>query len=239
MQNLVITAHLARGFVAYDNWSPCLDSLIQLAILDERGLRSPNPSPEEVAQNQPLLDEATPLASVTLGDFRLWSASAPHYELMAQQTTTYYKRWTGHETGLDWGGKKPAWNESAGFHKNYNLPNYGRITPAVCWFVRGDRAEILRLLAGIPAIGKKISQGNGLVSHWSADEVEADYSIVASGRLSKIVPVAAAKDLDVDLTGCAIARRTYAPPYWQTANAINCWMPCANVWEPKRERDRA
>lgn len=232
MEPLMITAHLARAFVAYDQWTPAIDSLIQSVLLEEKGLRSANPSPEEVAANQHVLDLITPIATHTFGDLQILAASAPHYELAAQQTTTYYKRWTGHDSGLDWGKKQPKWNESAGFFKNYNLPNYSRVAQSVHWFVVGDRAELTRILttANVLAIGKKSSQGHGMVVDWQVTPIAADASIICGGNLAKIVPAALAPHLPADaIAGCAIAHRTWHSPYWMVANATACLMPAHNV----------
>lgn len=237
----MITAHLGRAFVAYDQWSPAIDSMMQLFLLEEKGLKFGRPSVEDIIEGEPLMESITPLAKHRLGDVQVWAASAPHYELKAQQTTTYYKRWTGHETGLNWGKAKPKWNESAGLFKNYNLPNFGRVAQFIHWFVLGDRAELTRIftVSNFPAIGKKTSQGNGMVLNWSVTPIAEDASLVCAGKLARIVPATAASHLpESAIAGCPIAHRTWHPPYWMVHFATDCIMPIDNV-AIADERNRA
>lgn len=93
MDNLQIIAHMATPLVAYDNWSPSLDALIEYQLLDKLGLITPNPTIADAEKNLPLIFNDMPIARPVLNSEWYWAVSSPHYIENHQQTTRFRKRW--------------------------------------------------------------------------------------------------------------------------------------------------
>lgn len=95
-----------------------------------------------------------------------------------------------------------------GIHKNYDMPISVTVTPKISWIVVGDKKEIGLLLKEITHIGKKGSQGYGIVKKWSVE--------LTDEKGERHFPVEEIKEGDV------AEFAAYKPPYWLPQNVKLC-----------------
>ena len=116
---------------------------------------------------------------------------------------------------------------TSGPYKMVHRPQRVRLIDRVCWFVRGNRREMNKLLKSVPAIGQHRGIGYGLVGHWDFEETGQDYSIFAPCDnkmiLMKTVPVGA--DLN-NVYGYRLSIGGFVAPYWHQENFGEVAIPC-------------
>ena len=115
----------------------------------------------------------------------------------------------------------------SGEFKRYDMPMPYTSAEKIIFYANGNKAEIERLLAYIPGIGKKRTQGYGNVRSWYVEELDHDLSIVKDGMPMRPIPVyeAAPFNLKCDVVMLFATR----PPYWHRANLTKCFMPLCKV----------
>ena len=225
MANLQVTAHLACGFAAFDDWSPDLAGLLEWLLLDGVGMVSPNPTIADVEASRPIVDERMPLVKAEIGGEWYWAASSPCYSYATEVTDKFRKRWA---PGIDsptpnWGKRKAKWSGSEGHEKAYDLPLYVRITDQVTWYVVGNRNKVDALLQGCTGIGKKRAHGHGQVTKWEVKEIGNDWHLFGpNGELMRPIPLTALPETPIDF---AIRDWGWRPPAWLPANKTRCAMP--------------
>lgn len=227
MKNLKITAHLASSLAAYDDFSPSLDSLLEWLWLDARGLAQPNPDSES------LIEAPIPLAKGEVSGEWYWQVSSPVYQIEAEETSRFRKRWDPELFGhINWGKRKARIDTSQGPEKNYDLPLYLRSTSAIAWYAVGDADGVRELLAGCRGIGKKRSQGWGQITRWQVEEIEHDWHLWGPGnQLMRPMPVRLMTQalLQQRIDGSFLLHWGWRPPGWHQANRELCVMPTNNV----------
>lgn len=115
---------------------------------------------------------------------------------------------------------------ASGPYKSRYVPLRIRLIDRVCWFVRGDRKEINKLLKKIVSLGHLRNIGYGIITEWEYEEFEEDNSIFALHKgkrvLMKTIQVEAAK-------GATGFRHSYGgafPPYWHPETFRKVAIPC-------------
>jgi hypothetical protein len=116
---------------------------------------------------------------------------------------------------------------TSGPYKMRYAPVRARLIDRVCWFFRGDKYEIRRVLKSVLAIGQYRKIGYGMVSSWEYTEMEKDYSIFADSEggkvLMKTIPAGG------DMAGITGYRKSFGgglPPYWHPENYMEIAVPC-------------
>lgn len=226
MDNLQIIAHMATPLVAYDDWSPSLDALIEYQLLERLGLIEPNPTEASIIKNLPILFEQMPIARKMLNGEWYWAVSSPRYIENHQQISRYRKRWDKQELHLDWGKKRAKVNGSEGHFKAYDLPRYDREMQTIHWFCIGDRDSIADLLQFVTNLGKKRSQGCGQVHKWEVLPFEHDWHLWRGDSLARPMPV----NMIEQPQSINMMNWGWRPPTWLAANKSMCYMPTDNVW---------
>jgi len=116
---------------------------------------------------------------------------------------------------------------ASGPYKMRYVPERIRLIDCVCWFVRGDRKEIHKLVKSVYAIGKHRNIGYGQVEDWTFEETEEDYSISAlrQGKpvLMKIIPFGSECQ---NMTGYKHSFGAANMPYWHPENYREIASPC-------------
>ena len=225
MDNLRVTAYLLNGFAAFDDWSPDLAGLLEWLILDARGMAAPNPTAEDVEASRPIVDGHMPLKRAEICREWYWATSAPCYTYRCEFADRFRKRWA---PGIDspnpsWGKRKAKWIGSEGQEKNYDLPNYIRVTDAITWYCQGDAEGIQGLLQGCTGIGKKRAHGHGQITRWEVTDHGDDWHLFGSGgQLMRPIPISAMPAVPCDF---AIRDWGWRPPAWLPANKTRCAMP--------------
>ena len=198
-----------------------MDALLIKLLLDERGLATSNPTPEDVAQNQAVVDQYIPIGKGLVGANKdwYWQVSSPCYLYQAEVTETIRRRWDQQERNLDWQGKRRSWSTSETHTKSWEVLIQERDTPRVDWFCLGEKDEILRLLALCQAIGKK---RRTQVSTWECEEVAEDWHLWRNGQLMRPVPLELLEQAPLSF---AIRQWAWRPPTHLPENVAKCAMP--------------
>lgn len=111
-------------------------------------------------------------------------------------------------------------NATSGQFKSARLPLRVVDTDCVVWFAelrkkqgRSPKSELRRILRkSIPAIGKKTSQGFGVVAEWVIEDSDLDASWIYNGVLMRPLPVSLVLD---QTAGCRRDFGAVSSPYWQ------------------------
>lgn len=130
----------------------------------------------------------------------------------------------------------------SGAYKSRFAPERIRLVDRVCWFVRGDRKEIKKILKDIHAIGKDRNIGYGFVWQWTFDEMAEDYSIFApyphdqhdshnqhndKQVLMRTIPLNNNSNNNLNnICGYKLSFGGYKPPYWHPAFQMEIAVPC-------------
>lgn len=227
MRSLKIVAEIATPLAVEDDWSPAIDAILQYLILDAEGRLNPNPTTEQLLQENTDL----PLGKVEAGNDWYWKVSSPYYQVLAEEITHYRKRWEPDNGMVNWGKKKAKVVTSEGPTKAYNLPLYLRVCSTVTWFVVGDKERIETLLSRCPGIGKKHAHGYGQVIRWSVTPIVEKWDLLsAEGRVVRPVPI------PLVITDSRLRKESFMgmlwgirPPYWHQVSQRLCAMPTGNV----------
>jgi hypothetical protein len=218
MKPLRVTAHLGTKLAVSDDWSPSLDALLIKLLLDERGLATSNPTPEDVAANQPIIDAAMPIQKAKIKGEWYWATSSPFYLYDDEPIDRIHRRWDCQERNLDWQGKRRNWSGSEGHTKAWTVLIQERSTPRIDWYCVGDCAEILRLLRLCDALAKK---RRTQVMRWQVEPWD-DWHLWRDGELMRPVPL---ELLDTPPLSFAIRQWAWRPPTHLPENLAKCAMP--------------
>lgn len=218
MQPLKVTAHLATKLSVNDDWSPSLDALLIKLLLDERGLATSNPKPEEVSRNQPVIDAHIPIAKGDISDEWYWQTSSPCYLWDSDSIETIHKRWDQQERNLDWKGKRRNWSTSETNTKSWTILIPERSTPQIDWYCVGDADEILRLLSLCEGLGKK---RRTQIASWEVTPIVEDWHLWREGQLMRPMPM----DLIEAPKEFVIRNWAWRPPTHLPENTTRCFMP--------------
>ena len=116
---------------------------------------------------------------------------------------------------------------SSGPYKMRYAPIRVRLIDRICWFFRGDKYEIRRILKSVLTIGQYRKIGYGIVRLWEYEETEKDFSIFAESEdgniLMKTIPSGG------ELVGVSGYRRSFGgafPPYWHPETYMEIAVPC-------------
>jgi len=105
---------------------------------------------------------------------------------------------------------------ASGRYKSYRMPIFYRHALKISWYAIGEPERISRLLPHMTHIGKKTSQGFGVVNEWKVEQVDKDMSVYGpDGRLVRSVP-------SNEGTGILCGFR---PSYWLPKNQTLCKTP--------------
>lgn len=223
MEALRITATLGNALAVSDDWSPSLDALLIKFLLDERGLGTGNPTIDDVAMHQSIVDAHMPIKKGTIGNDWYWQTSSPCYLYESEQIERIHGRWDCQDKNLDWEGKRRKWTTSEGAQKAWTILIPERITPRIDWYCTGDADEILRILSLCDAIGKK---KRTQVTKWEATEWYDWHLWDDSGRMMRPMPSELMNKAPLDF---AIRTWAWRPPTHLPENRANCIMPIGNA----------
>jgi hypothetical protein len=219
------TAHLSTPLAVSDDWSPALDALVDLLVLQHKApeLCCPHPSIEMVRKSEIVLEKYHPIEFSELGGERFRACSSPHYFLNRENTNRFRKRWDYQEKHLDWGKKKAKFSTSEGHTKSYDLPLYLRNIDQIDWFCRGDRDKLEKYLSRVRYIGKKRSYGYGRIDQWEIAEFNRDWSLMRGESIARPVPLQLLPDHQYE--GNTIMKWGWRSPYWLPENQEVCILP--------------
>jgi len=218
-----ITAELADGRVATTDGHLPIDSIMSYAWMKLN-------KPEELYTNNP---DAMTIEEMIRPDLPLelrerdgewyWSASFAVYEDREEWLAYWHKRFDK-EFEKYLGGRKKTFSPQSGKYKSYRMPLPGDLTERIAWYCYGNPKETLQLLidASITHIGKKRSQGFGLIKKWAVEEIDTDYCTFGPEHelMRSILPL-----YDSDVKSFVIRNCGIRPPYWHKDNNFRCMVP--------------
>jgi len=225
---LQITAYLAAPLAVTDNFSPAIEGIIEYSIREYLGLLDPNPIK---------LEDITPVTLPLQQHLKgFYYCSSPHYLVERESQSRYRKRWDYQERHLDWGNKKAKFSGSDGQFKSYDLPLFLRHTTRIDWFVVGNFDEILSALDRVTHLGKKRSQGFGLVEKWVVKSIDQDWSLWGNkGQIMRPIPASIYQDVFHKPLPPDLVLTAWRLPSWHVENQTLCVVPKGNV-QQKIER---
>ena len=194
------------------------DGLIAICVANEMGLKDTKYNPD-IKLKLPI-DYDTEL--------ELYKASCGFYA-GKESTEKWYKRWDSeNEQYLELNKKIET---GRGKYKNYAMPIRICNAKNITFYARADKNEMQRLLnAHIHTIGKKSSQGYGIVREWVITEIDRDNSFVfENGDLARQIPFEKAQILIkrgvINLDTKQSKMMTYVFPYWDISKQVQCFVP--------------
>ena len=211
LQSLQVDGYLVKPAVLYD--MPTLDGLLARAVVEKatHGKGLPE-TPEPYAIPLPLqLFWTCPDTEAPL-----WNATQ-FFEMDAQGTEAEHWHKRGYKPKFlkpGRNGKPHNANFQNGPHKEYRMPMQIYKCLHYRAFCVGSLTDIAELLKSITAIGKKRSQGYGIVKHWKLKQIES-FAYTHQNRLIKTFPCAY-PDKPALKTGVVfnIYETAWTPPYW-------------------------
>jgi hypothetical protein len=116
---------------------------------------------------------------------------------------------------------------TSGPYKSRYTPIRIRLINRVCWFFRGDKHDVRRILKSVFAIGKYRSIGYGIIDRWEFEDMgENDYSIFVPGDSGKILMKTIPYGNLENVTGYKVSFGGGKPPYWHPENYMEIAVPC-------------
>jgi hypothetical protein len=160
-KRLEIVAHLSTYPVIYDNMY--LDGILYFCYRKmTEGENYYNLPRFETKKN--LLNIKLPIQK----EYDTYLCSMARYNKKNQQIVKYRKR-TVENSLIKYCEKQRVYTDQK-IYKNYDMPLQVTKTKKIKWIVIGDKTEIAKLLEYCTHIGKKGSQGYGIVDRWEIKE---------------------------------------------------------------------
>lgn len=209
MRPLKITAKMMTGeIITYDKYLP-FDAAMADIWMRENHPEIMASSQSSISQDNLIIAEL-PLARLGQGDDWYWACSFACGEILGEEIVYWHKRFDSQnaEEFVDFGKRRGAVNTSSAKYKNYRMPMVKVLVPELVWYAVGELSDVERLVKKIPALGKKRSQGFGIVREWIVAEWPEDLSSL------RAIP----DENGEFYTGIK-------PPYWLPLNKRRCHIP--------------
>ncbi len=189
---------------------------------------------QQLSGSPEYFEDEMPLEKTEVGDDWVWSCSAAHAGYMDEpgMGEWFVARWRKRfDNDPEHAKKNTQVNITTGEFKSYNaaLP-YSPATELVFYF-EGDAEAVQNLIdRHVAGIGKKNTQGYGLIRDIEITETGRSSAVYHDGHVLRSVP---ARFLNGAETGVTIERRTTRPPYWHADNQCMAVAPFEEIPEDK------
>jgi CRISPR type IV-associated protein Csf3 len=202
-----------------------LDSLLAWVRLHvvPSGLDHPHPATSVAWEPDECI--SLPLARLRWEGHWWYRASAVTLDGMRSRVA-WSKRWDReHEDRLDLGAARQL-TLKLGRYKEYHVPMELIAVPALIWYAVGNYRLVRALVRRIPHVGRKASQGYGLVTGFSCERLADDPATFTrdwrtdEGRPARNVPAGFARERGLHLEGTR--RAPVTPPYWRVLEPHVC-----------------
>lgn len=218
IQPLRIIATLADGRVAgNDPWFP-LDALLAASWLK---INVPELIGTPITDFNNVIEADLPLKKLGDGDDWYWACSFNRGVKLGEYIKYYHKRFDDQlEQYLTPHAKKI--DVQRGKFKAGRIPLTVMLFDRLIWYAVGDADAIRTLCSRVTHIGKKPSQGFGVVAEWQVEPWPEDWSIIDSaGNLTRAIPTAQpGTPPSGRIEHCPIR-----PPYWLVTRRRLCYIP--------------
>lgn len=215
MQPMRVRAYLLDGRIAGTEPFFPLDSILAAEWI-RRQLPDKFYNPPPPGSKQGWIESDLPLERRGQGDKWYYACSFNQTRPLREYTHYWHRRFDDvYERHIDLKGHRGKVKETRGQYKAYRTALNIMLLPCLEWYAVGDIEAVRELCSEITAVGKKQSQGFGLVERWEIMPWPQDWSEVGpNGRLMRAVP----KDSGTAYWGVR-------PPYWRKENQCICEMP--------------
>lgn len=218
MQSMRIRANLLDGRVAgLDHHFP-LDSILAAEYIRKHhpdNFYNPPPPGDKTNWIEPTL----PFEKRGKDNKWYWACSFNQIEPTGEYITYWHRRFDdNYEQYIDFKGKRGKVDETSGRFKAYRSPLNILLIPFLEWYAVGDIKAVWDLCKCVTAIGKKTSQGYGIVDRWEVTEWDEDWSETRDGLLTRAL---------YELPDGVQGRKAVfgmRPPYWQRENQAVVWI---------------
>jgi len=179
-----------------------------------------------------LIEFKLPLKKIEINGHLLWAASLAQYKKHGEYIQYWHKRLDQYITEKYLDSPRKI-NTSSAEYKAYRIPVNVMLINRLVWFCVGEPKEIQKLLSGVKALGKKRSQGFGLIKlnkngdpDWTVEKWADDWSVYGpEGKVMRIIP----------FNGQLKESGTYRqwgikPPYWHRDNQVLAEIPKVGDW---------
>lgn len=227
-----VTARLRHGAALTGRFPAPLDGI--LAAVVRRRRLGPAFDPGVIDRRTEVLPLCTshrgpPGGRPDLGKRWVWAATCAQFpDGTPEDVRWYHKRFRDQVAGRVV-GKVPT-STASGRFKDWRLPLVVTLAGELTWWAVGDPERVRDLLADVTQVGKKRSQGEGVVVGWDvidAGPPEWEPIVWHDGRVARPIPARAAASLGVP--GAATVVEQYRPPYF--------WVPTGEDGEPEGDRE--
>lgn len=219
MQPLRVVAHMQDGRVATMDGHLPLDGLLAAEWM-RRHYPEAYYNPSSHMLTNELIAPDLPLERRGQGDDWYWAASFNQSAPLSEYVLYWHKRFDDHlEQRIDFAGRRGRIDVKSGKYKAYRMPLVVQLFDQLEWHAYGDRDSVYDLLSGLTHIGKKTSQGLGLVDYWTVEPWREDLSEVANGRVTRALP-----ELPEGVRGVK-QRYGIRSPYWHREHQRVCYVP--------------
>lgn len=169
-----------------------------------------------------------PIKRENFGEYLIPKCSYPIYQADYEWHEHYCRRFPTDRVDLFDQSQLTKINTTGGEFKSYRLPARARLINKIVWFCEGTRKPLLKLVKGVPSLGKKRSMGYGKITRWEAERVDKDYSWYCDreGQLLLMRPLPKSDDLPETLTGYRDDYGAVQSPYWHPDRQIERIVPC-------------
>lgn len=223
MQSIRITAKMQDGRVAsVDTWLP-LDS-----ILAAEWMRRNHPdayyNPSSHMLTNDFIVAKLPFERRGQGDNWYWACSFNTQPPLSEYVMHWHKRFDDHlEKYIDFNSRRGSVNIKSGKYRAYRMPLVVQLFDRLTWYAVGDMALVRDLCSAVTNLGKKTSQGLGMVDYWEVEPWPEDWSEIANGKLTRGIP--AENGLPEGVQKSGVALYGIRPPYWMREHQKICYMP--------------
>lgn len=176
LEPIKVTAKMMTGQVATTDGYLPLDGILAYVWVKEN---HPELLEGDAGKAAPIVvDHKLPIEKRGQGDDWYWACSFACYMPLKETRRYWHKRFDAQhaEEYVDFGNRRGKVNVRSAQYKNYRIPLNILLIPEITWYLVGDKAEVERMVNQITYIGKKASQGLGLVREWTVESIEEDLS---------------------------------------------------------------
>lgn len=157
--------------------------------------------------------------------------SAAIIEATPEYKQHYHKSFPSHHSDKLSESQRTKFPRGGGVLKSIRLPLRKSQTRRIVWFAelrtkkeigRSPMSWLRGILKNVEFLGKKTSQGHGMVSNWTVEATEIEAHWTNGGVLMRTLP------LSVVAESTKGKRRSFgsvAAPYWQADFFCNCYVP--------------